>query len=72
MDKEFKKALEKKVRDLNPTWIDTGHKRPDEKYFGLFTKKGMSILLWSILALAILANVGIFTTLYYINHFIIN
>jgi hypothetical protein len=64
MDYKAKKILEANVRQLKADWLATGKKRSDEKFFGLFTKKGMSIVLWVILVLVILADVGIFYQLH--------
>lgn len=53
MDQERRKLLEEKARHLAPKWMETGISRPNEKFFGIFSKKGMSVVLLSILALEI-------------------
>ena len=64
MDYSTKKLLEEKARQLTKSWLETGKKRSDEKFFGLFNKKGMSVILWTTLILVALADIGIFYQLY--------
>lgn len=60
MDHKTKKLLEQKAAKLNQYWVETGKKRPNEKFFGIFSKKGMSVALLLILLLVMLADIGIF------------
>lgn len=64
MDYKTRKLLQESARELNKSWLETGMRSPNEKYFGLFTKKGMSMVLWIILALVIIADSGIFYLLH--------
>lgn len=64
MDQITKKLLEEKAKHLAPEWLKTGIKRPNEKFFGLLTKKQMSIMLWVIMFLVLIADIAIFTILF--------
>ena len=62
MDLKQKKILEEKARQINASWLETGKHR-NEKFFGLFTKKGFSIILWITFIAVCLADIGIFLLL---------
>jgi hypothetical protein len=66
MDQKTRKLLEEKARKLSPEWLETGKRNPGERFFGLFTKKQMSIVLIIILFLAIITDAAIFYLLYLI------
>ena len=66
MDQITKKILEEKTRKIQDSWIETGLKS-DQKFFGFFTKKGMSIAIYLTLSLVILANIGIWLYLFLAN-----
>lgn len=63
MDQKTKQLLEEKAKHLAPEWLKTGIKRPNENFFGLLTKKQMSLILWLILVLVLIADLAIFTIL---------
>lgn len=60
MDKKTRKLLEEKARHLAPKWMETGLKRPNEKFFGLLSKKAMSLVLVGILVLEIVILLTIY------------
>jgi len=64
MDQRTKQLLEERAKHLAPEWLKTGIKRPNENFFGLLSKKQMSLILWLILALVLIADIGIFTILF--------
>lgn len=60
MEGKARKLLEETARQLNKSWVETGAKDPKTKFFGGFTKKEMSTILWVLLILGIIANAGIY------------
>lgn len=64
MDQKTRKLFEEKARHLAPKWMETGIKGEKEKFFGLLTKKQMSVALISILLLVVIADAAIFYLLY--------
>lgn len=58
------KALESKAKNLLSEWMDTGIKRPHEKFFGLLSKKQMSIAIIAIIVLLAVTDIAIFYLLY--------
>ncbi len=64
MDHKTRKLLEEKARHLAPKWMETGIQGEKGKFFGLLTKKQMSIMLWVMLSLLVIADLAIFYLLY--------
>lgn len=64
MDHKTRKLLEEKARHLAPKWMETGIHGDDRRFFGLLTKKQMSVTLLTILALIVVADLAIFYLIY--------
>lgn len=60
MDYKTRKLLEEKARHLAPKWMETGIKEEKERFFGLLTKKQMSVMLCIMMFLLVVADSAIF------------
>lgn len=67
MDQKKRKLLSEKVRNLSAEWSKTGTKRPKEKFFGMLSKKQMSISIIAIIILLAITDIAIFYLLYLTN-----
>jgi hypothetical protein len=67
MDQNKRKILSKTVKDLSEEWMTTGIRRPNERFFGLLSKKQMSLIIINMMALLVVADLAIFYLLYLTN-----
>lgn len=67
MDQKKRKLLSEKAKNLATEWAKTGTKRNKEKFFGLLSKKQMSISILVIIALLAITDIAIFYLLYLTN-----